>query len=847
MNTSKIFFILFLSLIMAACHDDIEDDRTVTSGPEFIPTVISEVETDVIGYVYDEDENPVADVLISLHVGSDITTTTTNEYGIFQFSTQPLDGLGTYIKAQKDGYILGSDRLDPVSNTGTLYSYISLFTLNTNKSFAGTDGGKIDVDGGGSITFTANSIVDDQGSAYDGSVIYTAKRIASDDPKLADQMPGGLYGLASDGSNVTLATLGMVAVELRDPNGNELNLTPGKTALVNFPIAEKDRANAPSEVKLWSFDETNGLWIEEGMATRVGDAYEAAVSHFSFWNCDVPYPLVQVCGSVIYENGEPATGVQVLVTTDGFGAGAGYTDSEGRFCGKMPKGAELTLTITSWACQDVFTTVTVGPFTSNSTIDPISIESVSPFVFSGSVLCDMDGEAEALVVIQSGNYNFFTTADQNGEFSIIVNDQLCENEAEFSIFAISQSTMEASDIVDLNNGSQNDILLQVCSDCTFDADLLNAPNPCNKQEGTLSVNVINGINNFTFVWSNGNTGSSINYEVPGVYRVTVTDETGECEKVLAATIEPDSFRFMLIPDIFIQDCNDNLSTIEITPINEEPPVLYTWGGDITINQTDNPVLQDLPPGTYKVTATDANGCEVRQTYVTDNIDAFTIELFTGAQCDPQVSAEIFGGTPPFAYEWSLNGNVISTERVIFREISGDYCLIVTDANGCTADECQFLDEVSPVFFDVDYTCVDSGMIYNNFDPRFVYIFEFGNGQFQNIDGSSSFFYDPIQNGYNFLVTVQDFNFQCTETFSIQLPQFDSLIIVSAANGSIEADISGGFCSNGCVPAGPFIYAEGDLSVDLSANNGSLTPGKYIVAVRDEQTDCLIAHEEVVLQ
>ena len=846
MNTSKIFFITLLSLILASCHDDIEDDRQVTSGPEFIPTVISEVETDIIGYVYDEGENPVADVLISLHVGSDVTTTSTNEYGIFRFETQALDGLGTYIKAQKDGFILGSDRLDPVSSTGTLYSYISLFSLNTNKTFVAADGGSVEVDGGGSITFDANSIVDEQGNAYDDRVVYTAKRIASDDPKLADRMPGGLYGLASDGSNVTLATLGMVAVELRDPSGNELNLAPGKTALVNFPIAEKDKSNAPSEVKLWSFDETNGLWIEEGMATRVGDAYEAAVEHFSFWNCDAPYPLVQVCGTVVYDNGEPATGIQVLVTTDGFGAGAGYTDSEGRFCGKMPKNAELTLSITSWACQNVLTTLTVGPFTSNTTIDPITIPTINPFVFEGSVLCDMDAEADALVVIQSGTYNFFTTTDQNGDFSITVNDQLCDNEAEFSIFAISQSTMEASEIINLDNGSQSGLVLQVCADCSFDADLLNAPNPCNKEEGILSVNVINGLNNFSFEWSNGNTSSSITYEVPGIYRVTVTDETGECEKILAATIEPDSFRFMLFADVFVQDCNGNLSTISLNPVNATPPVLYTWGGDITINDTDNPVLSDLAPGSYSVTATDANGCEAYGSYTTSNTSAFSIELFTGAQCDPQVSAEIFGGTPPFVYEWSLDGVVISTERVIFRDISGDYCVTVTDANGCTADVCQFLDEVSPVFFDAGYTCVDSGMIYNALDPGFEYIFEFGNGQFQSVVGGSNFFFDPIQYGYNFWVTVQDFNLQCAETFSVQLPQFDSLIITTVANGTIEADLSGGFCS-GCVPIGPFIYAEGNLSVDLSGNNGSLAPGKYIVAVRDEQTECLVGHEEVELQ
>ena len=169
------------------------------------------------------------------------------------------------------------------------------------------------------LHFLANGIVSGNGNAYTGEVIVTAKRIATDDPRLTDLMPGGLIAMDAEGATRVLGTIGMVAVELRSSAGEELNLANGSKATVLFQVADDQLVNAPSEIPLWYFDEDRGLWIEEGIATLQNGSYIGEVAHFSFWNCDAPFPLIHLCGQISCSNGEAASWFKVLVVSDIYG------------------------------------------------------------------------------------------------------------------------------------------------------------------------------------------------------------------------------------------------------------------------------------------------------------------------------------------------------------------------------------------------------------------------------------------------------------------------------------------------------------------------------------------------
>ena len=102
-----------------------------------------------------------------------------------------------------------------------------------------------------------------------------------------DQLPGDLTALTKAGQPVRLSSYGAVSVSLWDMGGKPLNIAKGKSALIRLPIDGDLLGGSPPTIKLWSFDENKGVWIEEGVATKNGNAYVGKVTHFSAVNMDL--------------------------------------------------------------------------------------------------------------------------------------------------------------------------------------------------------------------------------------------------------------------------------------------------------------------------------------------------------------------------------------------------------------------------------------------------------------------------------------------------------------------------------------------------------------------------------
>ena len=94
-----------------------------------------------------------------------------------------------------------------------------------------------------------------------------------------------------------METYGMLSVNLFSPAGEQLNINPDFPATLTFPV-DVSTPNAPTEIPLWYFDEAVGYWKEQGIATKVGNQYIAEVTHFTWWNCDLPLDYVTVCFTV---------------------------------------------------------------------------------------------------------------------------------------------------------------------------------------------------------------------------------------------------------------------------------------------------------------------------------------------------------------------------------------------------------------------------------------------------------------------------------------------------------------------------------------------------------------------
>lgn len=846
---------LLAALTLASCHRDTESEEQVTSTPPFVPTVVEALDASVLGYVYGLDGEPIADATVSIYSG----TTTTNSEGIFEFTSQEMDGSGTYIKVTKAGYILGSDYIYPVTSA-TTFSYVQMLPLAQTASISADQGGTVNVTGGGAVTFRPNTIATASGAAYTGTVNVTAYRIGSDDPNLGDVMPGGLYARDQSGANVVLGTYGMVAVELRDPAGNELNLADDATAEVTFPIAESQQGDAPAEIELWSFDEVEGIWVEEGSAVRDGDIYVAEVSHFSFWNCDAPFPLVQMCGTVVFEDGTPVAGAQISIATASAGVGFGWTDVNGEYCGKMPKGQELTITVSLPGCPTPVLTVTRGPYFSGGDIEPIVIASSSS-TLQGVVVCNGVPQADAQVIIRRNGSTFVRTTDASGNFDFSVVQDPCGQGADFSVFALLDSG-QASETLQLS-GSTTTIELDACTDCPITVTLGNQPDMCDEATGILTASVSGGSGNYEYSWPNGGPVDSASfYEVPGLYCVTVTDLGLDCSIVQCAEIVADSTQGSnIVIGVTVdnpQGCNGSSGGATLQIVGGTPPYLITWsqGGNSIPAFENQTVITDLAEGDYEVLVTDANGCTQVTRFAIFQSSGLQVDATVNDDCQTAtIEVEVFDGIPPYTFLFSNSFTTITNTDgfldVDKATLGNDpfFIIDVTDASGCVGVTEVYVNPTI-VSADVQYgDCLENGFF------RFIELDSFAEYQVINEVGEVLFdswgqFWavDLLPNNFDLIVTATGSTANgtsCTDTQSLQLPKFFGLTVDSAANGTITATVDAAAQCIDCQAETTFEIYSADY-VNVTGSNGSLSSGTYFAVVRDSMTECVIAIEEVVL-
>ncbi len=211
--------------------------------------------------------------------------------------------------------------------------------------------------------------------------------------------------------------------------------------------------------------------------------------------------------------------------------------------------------------------------------------------------------------------------------------------------------------------------------------------------GSLQAEIKGGKGPYTYQWSTGGTGASLDQLPEGTYNVTVTDAAGSQVTGSANITQPDPLVVMLAVEAAAStNGSDGRAAARATGGSG----LYQWAWD---NGETVAKATKLSPGLHVITVTDASGCSTTASVtISENILALqiTIEQTSSVKCagsnEGSVKAIVKGGKEPYAYAWSHQAFTPTAANLQ----DGLYTLTVTDATGQTATSVVTVNSPAPL-------------------------------------------------------------------------------------------------------------------------------------------------------
>lgn len=409
--------------------------------------------------VLDEANNEVADAHVSFQ-GVDYTT---NQYGFVKINNTTLNSKHNVLNASKSGYF-NATKVFAVRNGNRLQLTCILQSKVYSTLSSAANGGSINTNDKVNLTFPAAAIkYESNGQVYNGEVRVAIRYFNPESGDFATTMPGNLTALTANEEQTLLKSYGMIQVEMESPSGEKLNIADGKKVSISSEIPDGLLSTAPATLPMWHFDEADGLWKEEGKATRSGNRYVGEVSHFSTWNFDGNVPTINISGRIIDQNGNPISNATILFSAiDNSGTGYGTTQSDGSFSGPVAKDKQLRMTIYDPQNNCNYNhSSQFGPYSADTDLGDITITFPGADVFqidadlkdcsgnpitNGRLKINLDG---------SNGYNFTIYPDDNGH--VYYTTILCNNYANSYVKALDLNNLVESDPISIQAPGVNNL------------------------------------------------------------------------------------------------------------------------------------------------------------------------------------------------------------------------------------------------------------------------------------------------------------------------------------------------------------------------------------------------------
>ncbi len=228
---------------------------------------------------------------------------------------------------------------------------------------------------------------------------------------------------------------------------------------------------------------------------------------------------------------------------------------------------------------------------------------------------------------------------------------------------------------------------------------------CNGDDsGTIDITVSGGNGGYAFTWT-GPTGFSSAFEdlnglFSGNYTLNITDIEGCTFSGNYSVNESPAIAITLV-DIVDANCNLNNGAIEVSASGGNPSYTYVWTNAGGITVANGPLAQDLPFGTYTVTVTDEDLCQVSDSYSISNVEAGLSAVISDVSCngfsdgaiDVTVSGFLTGAVDTL---WTGPAGFTASTEDISGLIIGTYTLTLSDELGCVFIEDYSVEQPLPL-------------------------------------------------------------------------------------------------------------------------------------------------------
>ncbi len=357
---------------------------------------------------------------------------------------------------------------------------------------------------------------------------------------------------------------------------------------------------------------------------------------------------------------------------------------------------------------------------------------------------------------------------------------------------------------------------------------------CGQSNGGACAAASGGLAPYTFIWNDPVVTQSpcAVALLAGVYSVDVTDANG-CVVASVVNVNDIAAPTLIITshtDLLCYGATNGTAISSITGGVGPYNIIWIPGGQ-TIQ---NPL--NLGAGVNSLEVTDAAGCissasvNILEPPPINHAITSIIDASCFGSCNGSATIVAAGGTGTLTYNW--NDPTSQTTTTATNLCAGNYIVLITDSNGCTAvDNATIISQPSSLAINFssssNVTCfgASDGSITTNVS---------GGAPFYNYNWTPSISSAPVANGLPpgiYLLTVIDQN-GCTASENWTITQPPLLINSSAispstcsqANGTITTTPSGG--------TSPYMYQWNDPALQTTATAVGLIAGVYNVLISD---------------